>query len=497
MAELTVNVLYYMLRDLEDHWYKIGLMFNVDQNKLNGIRAGYHNKSERCMIAMLSCWLGQHKRSLKDVWETLKIGDQEQLAGKVKHYLQETHKLKEQKEHYKRRLVPLSDYAYEEWWLKRNLFEVAYTPTEKSINGIIRCLKKAAARWFAIGLALQIPKSELEIVDCDYQDSERKLREMISILIKGGECTWMKLIDTLHDMNLGDIARSIEVEARDEGGKFLPIVELNHIPLIITSKDFIEHDFIDESPLYSEYMGNIRKLVCPPDDVSDENFMKNLEYHTSKKEDLGYTGLKNIVNENQNIARLQEKDSEQLQQKVDQLKKKREKIRNTRAELIMEQDNLEMRKEGLERRRTDICEHIETHREDSSKITQLQQLQQNLKDVEEELTEVKKLLEECTKKLALVDLEYKSIKNELFQVRKEIDICMEKVKRCKKYAEYCKNKALGFFSTLCHSIDTEWSQCCIDRKFIITECEETLSKTDDTIRQLDKQLEAVTVLLNM
>lgn len=85
------------------------------------------------------------------------------------------------------------------------------------LNPILKCLKKghfSESRWMKLGVTLGLQKSRLDTIESDYQYSERRLIECISLWLKTGGCknkhTWDDLLECLTEMDEIEAVKAIQ-----------------------------------------------------------------------------------------------------------------------------------------------------------------------------------------------------------------------------------------------------------------------------------------------
>lgn len=82
------------------------------------------------------------------------------------------------------------------------------------INEVKESIIDAAAKWKSIGDALEVGSGELEKIEKDYHKSDDRLRETISVWLKGngGTRTWKFLCKALRTKSVSepDLAKKIE-----------------------------------------------------------------------------------------------------------------------------------------------------------------------------------------------------------------------------------------------------------------------------------------------
>ena len=63
----------------------------------------------------------------------------------------------------------------------------------------------ARKKWYEIGLQLKLIATDLEVIEADYQSTDRRFSEMLlQWLKKGKNCTWRAIIDALSSHPVGE-----------------------------------------------------------------------------------------------------------------------------------------------------------------------------------------------------------------------------------------------------------------------------------------------------
>ena len=223
---LTVSNLSFLLGDLSSHWYEMGIHLKLRKGVLDTI--GRENTSYRCMIEMFDSWLLCGEGC---TWFTIKKMLREMgknaLVKRIDHYIPELQRItgkQEKHDQHCQRLVPMPDRCYEDWWLERFHFvndRLSHYPDPtleewlKELSLDARTLLRVVSNWYRIGIALCIPKSELDRIEAHYGNCDQKLQKMFRAWQRiGYNCSWRKLIETFNELNFGGIAINIEHAAR-------------------------------------------------------------------------------------------------------------------------------------------------------------------------------------------------------------------------------------------------------------------------------------------
>ena len=79
----------------------------------------------------------------------------------------------------------------------------------------IKIIESIAPHWEKVAYGLKLPKSRIEIIQCDYKDKcESACQEMLQRWLDGIDgtlkCTWKSMIKVLEDSNYSDLALSLK-----------------------------------------------------------------------------------------------------------------------------------------------------------------------------------------------------------------------------------------------------------------------------------------------
>ena len=70
----------------------------------------------------------------------------------------------------------------------------------------------SVTEWFTLGLYLNLPPAELEIINADYRfQTKQARRELLSLWLKTGNATWSNLIHALSKMGLRGLGKDIVI----------------------------------------------------------------------------------------------------------------------------------------------------------------------------------------------------------------------------------------------------------------------------------------------
>ena len=246
----------------------MGSYLRIKKEELDEIEQDFSTSYQR-FIEMFHHWL------LRDeycTWSAIKTMLREMgkkaVAEHIDHYITEHQRIIEK--HFENdRLSHYPDPTLEEW-----------------LEKLPRCLTDVASKWLRIGIALNLPKSDLDEIDKDHEgDCDRKLQEVIARW--HSERSWRNLIDTFRDLDFGAIAEFIEDEAwrkvkrENEEDRMEHHDEYmsEHWKEIVRRKDqFIlqlnqrKHE---RNRVYKNYVRQVRDALKPPSDVSDEELMSD------------------------------------------------------------------------------------------------------------------------------------------------------------------------------------------------------------------------------
>ena len=70
----------------------------------------------------------------------------------------------------------------------------------------------SVTEWFTLGLYLNLPPAELEIINADYRfQTKQARRELLNLWLKTGNATWSNLIHALSKMGLRGLGKDIVI----------------------------------------------------------------------------------------------------------------------------------------------------------------------------------------------------------------------------------------------------------------------------------------------
>ena len=68
----------------------------------------------------------------------------------------------------------------------------------------------SVTEWFTLGLYLNVPPAQLEVINADYRfQTKQARREMLTLWLKTGKATWSCLICALSKMGLRTLGKDI------------------------------------------------------------------------------------------------------------------------------------------------------------------------------------------------------------------------------------------------------------------------------------------------
>ena len=71
--------------------------------------------------------------------------------------------------------------------------------------------------WYEIGLRLQLPVEDLEIISSEHKNDQQSLRRVILLWLKSGTATWAKLCDALSNRTVGEMTLADKLRGRYSG----------------------------------------------------------------------------------------------------------------------------------------------------------------------------------------------------------------------------------------------------------------------------------------
>ena len=460
----TVNRLYYVLRELISDWRGMGQHFNVPETKLNQIAADNPGKSYRCMIEMLHYWVANSDEcTWEAVEKVLKAMNETNLAETVHHYTAEMIRIQHRQRTHSgncTKLVPLKDQCYKDWWLKQWRFEcdplsLLHDPTMKTSN-IARCLQERAAEWDELGIALEMSRGKLCIINDDNEGSLRKLQEMIQTWLDDDlDHSWRKLINALSELSWGEVAKEVEEMAR----------KLKHK---VREEEAKEKDRIRSSSQNVAQLSSklatreLRRADFKSRASESENNIKKKERELATKlpnmENLG-----NIMEhsakcvhehkiEHQDMMNVEQSRNEYIETLIQARKEDREMAeyyKQTLQEVLGDQREVVQEKQKLEEFRDKIQSQIEeldtqinslgrSQRTPQNKLSLLEKLSSDKKILHNKLGPVNTSLSECMRLLTSIQRDRATISRELTQCADKLQACCDLLQENMKYTQEFK-----------------------------------------------------------
>ena len=99
-----------------------------------------------------------------------------------------------------------------------------------AVQELMSVLKPVAARWYQIGLELNLDSSQLHTVESDLRasptnvDSEKHLKEMVRLVVESGKLSWKQIAQALSRVNEAELAEQV---MKDYGK---PVHTPSHLP---------------------------------------------------------------------------------------------------------------------------------------------------------------------------------------------------------------------------------------------------------------------------
>lgn len=461
---LTVKNVVSVLSGIVSHWEEIGSGLHIDRETLNVISVDFGNNSRR-LIEVISCWFECEKEpSWPTVIELVHKIEGDAYKLQAVHYCEELRRILDHQstiDRHSKRLVPNFDSSYEDWWLDRIQFETDPLNQEldrkTDLKDIIPILKEVATKWFNIGIALEIPKSELDIIDKDYSGTIRQLTEMITTWINMVELhTWSTLINTLRELKYYKVADSVsEVAFKKINPKHATVTE--SIPTINWTQmaanraiDSVNVASIREqwSDRRSELLGRLRDILGIPSPVSDESLTDNLKSHIRQNENLTQEELKEIVHIVKRIAQEFNEYPAVLTEQVQNLEKDVTDVRKIQGKLHGRKQKLEQCQSDINKEIQRIDEEMQNvytkSRNNRTRRNKLNSLVIEMSKANTNLERVRTNISDCIKQLDYAASDYRAISDIL-------NSCQSELKTCLKQYEHLRNMShidLSFLQTV-------------------------------------------------
>ena len=208
--------------DYRDQWYKIGIEFGLQRDKLDNIKQQVSNQDAReCLLRMLIEWL--RSKDLQPRWR--------KVSQVVQKYSLEKILAAEKK---KITSIPSADPNQPDGSMQVYLPSMqpleetdgVYIAHQNQVNGLsdeplllddlskVRTeLFEVQTKWYDIGLDLGLPVSTLETIKQECQDIPECLRKMIQEWLKmiDPQPSWRKLIDVLQNKVINEGALAVAI----------------------------------------------------------------------------------------------------------------------------------------------------------------------------------------------------------------------------------------------------------------------------------------------
>ena len=100
------------------------------------------------------------------------------------------------------------------------------------LNKIVKALEESnfsEAKWFSLGLKLDVLHNELETIEMNYPNNvQRRLAECLAKWLKSGKATYTGLVNALKNMGENLVAKNILSMDPNKGEEILPSHSLIH-----------------------------------------------------------------------------------------------------------------------------------------------------------------------------------------------------------------------------------------------------------------------------
>lgn len=450
----TLKQLYYLLGGIAHLWRLLGAELKFASLELDNIEADF-KRNDRCMIELFDHWIENSANCswltiIKALWNI----DQKDTAERILHYSVETFRVEK---HHCKGFVPLKHSCYDDEELQMKRFfvkdKLATTElTEKHRNEIIKCLMVKCAKWYQMGISMNVDKSRLDEIEAnDGSDPSMALIRMVIVLIKF-RCTWKEIIESLLDMNFKTVAKSIE--------NLVPSkyrLSRNTSKLMkFKRNDFTSIDDVEEAhkDLIQMHTDNIREILNIPNIlyISNED-VRNKLYKYILIRNPSHADMEKIVKSIEEINRLLGGHSKSLVQKAEQLKNDLEAAKTVKSTLQKEKRELEFKEGQLDYHSRKIKKDIEkvSKSEPFDKKNKLFQLQARHDKVLQDLREIQEKLKDSIQKLDKANSDYSSINEKLTLCRKKLYECKCELKICSNF----KTETQDYFPEIKFSHDFE------------------------------------------
>lgn len=454
----TVSRLYYTLGELTSEWRDMGRRFKIPEAKLKQIAADNPRKSYRCMIEMLHYWV---TNSDECTWETvekiLKDMDEKKLAEMVQHYIREMTRIQHRQRKQGglcKKLVPLKDQCYEDWWLKQVRFEddplsLLHDPTMKTVD-IARCLQERAAHWDELGIALEMSKGTLSRIDDDNESSTKKLQEMIQTWLEDDlDHSWRKLINALSQLDCGEAAmevektaRKLKQEAKEKDTLYASSLKVDSLSLNQETRELKRVDFKSRAS-ESEKITKEKeqKLAATLSENSDNNIIEQLAVQVHKH-NIEYADMMNIEQQRKEYTETLIQTSRKNRELAENYKETLHELVNDQRELLNVKRKLEEYRDKIQLKIEEVDIQINIlHRSErtaQNKLALLERLSSDKKILNNKLGSVNRSLTKCMRLQTSIQRDHATISQELRHCADKLQACYDLQQETMKYTQEFK-----------------------------------------------------------
>ena len=280
---------------------------------------------------------------------------------------------------------------------------------EDWLERLPKFLTDIGAQWYRIGIGLNLPKSSLDKIDRNCKGGcDQKFQEVIIRWQEmDPEHSWRKLIVTFKDLGLGKIAKSIEEEAwrevKKESRKERVVYDEScqymreHWQEMNDRRDKSEVQINQKKNQrelrYHSLVKQIRDVLKPPESISDDVFMSDIESYIHS-DDRKQDDILKVV---ETVRKIEKECSEYAEGLNDWGKELMDDIKYTQevqGKLTKRKQALEEERSYLESKKNDFDEEItrvqESNEVSSEKKKMLNRLGYKMQIIEGKLDDVKK-----------------------------------------------------------------------------------------------------------
>ena len=459
----TVNRLYYVLGELNSDWRGMGQHFNVPETKLKQIAADNPHKSYRCMIEMLHYWVANSDEcTWGAVEKVLKDMDETNLAETVHHYTAEMIRIQHRQRTHGgncTKLVPLEDQCYEDWWLKQRQFEcdhlsLLHDPTMKT-SDIARCLQERAAEWDELGIALDMSRGKLRIIDNDNEDSMKKLQKMIQTWLDDDlDHSWRKLINVLSALSWSDVAKKIEAtarklkhEAKEKDILYTSSQKIASLSSNLATRELKRADFkrkaTEDEKIAKEKARQLAEYL--PESRRDSDDVLEVLEHLAQlvhEDNIDHSDIMNIEQLRKELNKALIQSGKNSRERVEHTKQTSQEADNDLREVMEEKKKLEEFRDTVQSKIEDL--HTEknslgrSQRTPLKKSALLERLYSDKKILSNKLGSVNRSLTECMLLLTNIEKDRETISQELTQCANTLQACSDLLQETMKYTQEFK-----------------------------------------------------------